>query len=168
MTPGTKLAMDRPPAPQPQLRWSALQIDQLDALLAVENQCYSHPWTRGNFIDSMAMGYAIQLLWIDSQLVGYFVAMQGVDEVHLLNITVNPHHQHQGWAKVLLEQLKSWAASVRAGTIWLEVRKGNARAQQIYLRFGFEAVGLRKGYYPVSHLEREDAMVMRYLLPVSA
>ena len=166
MTPGTTLAVDRQPTPQ--LHWSALQIDHLDALLAVENQCYSHPWTRGNFIDSMAMGYGIQLLWIDSQLVGYFVAMQGVDEVHLLNITVNPHHQHQGWAKVLLEQLKSWAANVRAGTIWLEVRKGNVRAQQIYLRFGFEAEGLRKGYYPVSHLEREDAVVMRYLLPVSA
>ena len=69
---------------------------------------------------------------------------------------------------MLLEQLKSWAANVRAGTIWLEVRKGNVRAQQIYLRFGFETMGLRKGYYPVSHLEREDAMVMRYLLPVSA
>ena len=58
-------------------------------------------------------------------------------------------------------------ASLNRGE-WLEVRKGNMRAQQIYLRFGFESVGLRKGYYPVSHLEREDAVVMRYLLPVSA
>ena len=149
----------------PQLRWSALRADDLDALLAVENQCYSHPWTRGNFIDSMAMGYAMPLLWVDNQLLGYFVAMQGVDEVHLLNITVNPKFQHQGWAKVLLDQLRTWAASVRAGTIWLEVRKSNERAQQVYLRFGFESVGLRKRYYPVSHVEREDAVVMRYLLP---
>ena len=149
----------------PQLRWSALRADDLDALLAVENQCYSHPWTRGNFIDSMAMGYAMPLLWVDNQLLGYFVAMQGVDEVHLLNITVNPKFQHQGWAKVLLDQLRTWAASVRAGTIWLEVRKSNERAQQVYLRFGFESVGLRKRYYPVSHIEREDAVVMRYLLP---
>ena len=151
----------------PQLRWSALRIDDLGALLAVENQCYSHPWTRGNFIDSMAMGYAMQLLWIDEQLVGYFVAMQGVDEVHLLNITVNPRFQRQGWARVLLEQLRSWAGSVRAGTIWLEVRKSNVRAQQIYLEFGFQSVGLRKRYYPVSHLEREDAVVMSFLLPLS-
>ena len=149
----------------PQLRWSALRIDDLDALLAVENQCYSHPWTRGNFIDSMAMGYAMPLLWVDAQLVGYFVAMQGVDEVHLLNITVNPQCQHQGWAKVLLDQLCNWAASVRAGTIWLEVRQSNVRAQQVYLRFGFQSVGLRKRYYPLSHLEREDAVVMSYLLP---
>lgn len=150
----------------PQLHWSALRADDLDALLAVENQCYSHPWTRGNFIDSMAMGYAMPLLWVDDQLVGYFVAMQGVDEVHLLNITVNPKFQHQGWAKVLLDQLRTWAASVRAGTIWLEVRKSNERAQQVYLRFGFQSVGLRKRYYPVSHIEREDAVVMRYLLPL--
>ena len=156
--------MSRQPAPQ--LHWSALRVDDLETLLAVENQCYSHPWTRGNFIDSMAMGYAMQLLWIDEQLVGYFVAMQGVDEVHLLNITVNPKFQHQGWAKVLLDQLRTWAASVRAGTIWLEVRKSNERAQQVYLRFGFQSVGLRKRYYPVSHIEREDAVVMSYLLPL--
>lgn len=153
------------PPTTPQLHWSALRADDLDTLLAIENQCYSHPWTRGNFIDSMAMGYAMPLLWVDDQLVGYFVAMQGVDEVHLLNITVNPQCQHQGWAKVLLDQLRTWAASVRAGTIWLEVRKSNERAQQVYLRFGFESVGLRKRYYPVSHIEREDAVVMRYLLP---
>ena len=155
--------MSRHPAPQ--LHWSALRVDDLDALLAIENQCYSHPWTRGNFIDSMAMGYAMPLLWVDAQLVGYFVAMQGVDEVHLLNITVNPQCQHQGWAKVLLDQLCNWAASVRAGTIWLEVRQSNVRAQQVYLRFGFQSVGLRKRYYPLSHLEREDAVVMSYLLP---
>lgn len=157
--------MSRNPAPQ--LHWSALRADDLDALLAIENQCYSHPWTRGNFIDSMAMGYAIPLLWVDEQLVGYFVAMQGVDEVHLLNITVNPKFQHQGWAKVLLDQLCNWAISVRAGAIWLEVRKSNERAQQVYLRFGFQSVGLRKRYYPVSHIEREDAVVMSYLLPAS-
>ena len=150
---------------EPRLRWSALTVDDLDTLLAVENQCYSHPWTRGNFIDSMAMGYAMQLLWVDTQLIGYFVAMQGVDEVHLLNITVNPALQRQGWAKVLLEQLCSWTASVRAATLWLEVRQSNARAQHVYRQFGFESVGLRKRYYPVSHVEREDAVVMRYLLP---
>ncbi len=155
--------MSRHPAPQ--LHWSALRVDDLDALLAIENQCYSHPWSRGNFIDSMAMGYAMPLLWVDDQLVGYFVAMQGVDEVHLLNITVHPQCQHQGWAKVLLDQLCNWAASVRAGTIWLEVRQSNVRAQQVYLRFGFQSVGLRKRYYPLSHLEREDAVVMSYLLP---
>ena len=152
------------PQATPQLRWSALRIDDLDRLLEVENQCYSHPWTRGNFIDSMAMGYAMQLLWVDQELIGYFVAMQGVDELHLLNITVNPRHQRQGWAKVLLDQLRSWAATVQAQAIWLEVRISNVRAQQIYLQFGFESVGLRKRYYPLSHVEREDAMVMRYLL----
>ncbi|MCS4295893.1 ribosomal-protein-alanine N-acetyltransferase [Comamonas sp. BIGb0152] len=155
------------PQATPQLRWSALRIDDLDRLLEVENQCYSHPWTRGNFIDSMAMGYAMQLLWVDQELIGYFVAMQGVDELHLLNITVNPRYQRQGWAQVLLDQLRSWAATVQAQAIWLEVRISNVRAQQIYLQFGFESVGLRKRYYPVSHVEREDAMVMRYLLPTT-
>lgn len=149
----------------PQLRWSALTVDDLGILLAIENQCHSHPWTRGNFIDSLAMGYAMELLWAGDILLGYFVAMSGVDEAHLLNITVNPACRGQGWAPVLLGRLRDWAASTGAARIWLEVRQSNQRARHVYERFGFEAVGRRKGYYPVSPLEREDAIVMRYPIP---
>ena len=63
----------------------------LDTLLPIEEQAYVHPWTRGNFQDAMVAGYQMQLLVdADHQLLGYFVAMQALDEVHLLNITVNP------------------------------------------------------------------------------
>ena len=54
----------------------------------------SHPWTRGNFIDSLAAGYAAQVLHgAHGELLGYFIAMEGVDELHLLNITVAPAAQ---------------------------------------------------------------------------
>ena len=70
----------------------------LDTLLPIEEQAYAHPWSRGNFQDAMVAGYEMQLL-VDAnhQLLGYFVAMSVLDEVHLLNITVNPAHQRQGW-----------------------------------------------------------------------
>ena len=93
-------------------------------------------------------------------LLGYLVAMPGVDEVHLLNITVAPSQQRQGWARFLLDALALWSRGQGAQWLWLEVRAGNAPARALYDRYGFQQVGLRKGYYPAGGLRREDAVVM--------
>ena len=94
---------------RPEARFETLTLARLDAVLAVEQRAYSHPWTRGNFTDALASGYEAQLLMADDHLLGYFVAMMGVDEVHLLNITVTPEYQRQGWARVLLDALALWS-----------------------------------------------------------
>jgi ribosomal-protein-alanine N-acetyltransferase len=135
----------------------------LDAVIAIERRAYDHPWTRGNFADSLRSGYQAQLLVTGGRIVGYFIAMQGVDEVHLLNITVDPDHQGQGWGRVLLDALALWARAQRAQWLWLEVRTSNLRAQQVYLRYGYRRVGERKNYYPAVQ-GREDAIVMSYKL----
>lgn len=142
----------------------ALTIGRLDALLDIENAAYEFPWSRGNFIDSMASGYAIQLLCAGEHLLGYFVAMRGVDEVHLLNLTVTPQHHRQGWSLVLLQALALWARGIQAQWLWLEVRAGNERAQAVYQRFGFRSVGVRPRYYPAADGVREDAVVMSFSL----
>ena len=141
-------------------RFETLSLARLDDVLAVEQQAYSHPWTRGNFTDAMASGYQIQLLMGDEQILGYFVAMLGVDEAHLLNLTVAPAFQRQGWAHVLLDALALWARGQGAQWLWLEVRTSNLRARQIYEANGFRRVGERKRYYPANGTEREDAVVM--------
>ena len=92
--------------------------------------------------------------------------MAGVDEMHLLNVTVAPRHQHQGHARYMLEALIALCRSRHAQQLWLEVRESNARARSIYLQRGFVHVGVRKGYYPAPHGRREDAIVMSLqLLP---
>ncbi|RZL65219.1 MAG: ribosomal-protein-alanine N-acetyltransferase [Variovorax sp.] len=146
----------------------ALTIERLDAVCAVEQRAYSHPWTRANFIDSMAAGYHCQLLMGGDTLIGYFVAMKGVDEVHLLNFTVAPEFQRQGWAPMLLQALGGWSRAQGAQWLWLEVRESNGRAQAVYLRHGFRSVGLRKGYYPAAGSQRENAVVMSLHLNESA
>lgn len=133
---------------------------RLELLMAVEASAYTHPWTRGNFIDAMAAGYQCQLLMAQDELLGYFIAMRGVDEAHLLNITVAPRHQRQGWAHLLLDALALWARAHGAQWLWLEVRASNLRAQQIYHRHGYRRVGERKHYYPGENGQREDAIVM--------
>jgi len=133
---------------------------RLDEVLVVEQAAYEHPWTRGNFVDSLHAGYEAQLLGASDVLLGYFVAMKGVDEVHLLNITVTPAYQGEGWGGVILEALALWARGQGAEWLWLEVRASNVRAQRIYERHGYRRVGERKGYYPAAGGQREDAVVM--------
>lgn len=147
-------------AEETELRFETLTLARLDTLLQVEQVAYSHPWTRGNFIDAMSAGYQIQLLMQGEDLVGYFVAMQGVDEVHLLNITVAEAYQRKGWAHMLLQALMVWSRAQNAQWLWLEVRVSNTRAREIYEKFGFRRVGERKRYYPGDLGEREDAIVM--------
>lgn len=141
-------------------RFEPLTAERLDAVLRIEQAVYPHPWSRGNFIDAMASGYLGQLLMAGDQLLGYFVAMKGVDEVHLLNITVAPEYQRQGWARVMLDALAIWARGQGADWLWLEVRESNARAIGVYESHGYRRVGLRKNYYPADHGQREHAVVM--------
>ena len=136
---------------------------RLDEVVAIERAAYGHPWTRGNFADSLRSGYQAQLLCAGDTILGYFVAMKGVDEVHLLNITVAPAVQGQGWGRVMLDALALWSRAQGAQWLWLEVRTSNERAQQVYLRWGYRRVGERKNYYPADG-GREDAIVMSYKL----
>ena len=146
----------------------------LETVRAVEVTAYAHPWSRKHFHDSLQAGYPAVLLLgevlpgeqaqavhADGRvLLGYLVAMPGVDEVHLLNITVAPAHQRQGWARFMLDALVLWSRGQQAQWLWLEVRQSNEAARRLYERYGFSQVGLRKGYYPAGQLRREDAVVM--------
>ena len=149
-------------AVQPPLdvRFEAMAPETLDGVLAVEKQAYAHPWVLANFTDALASGYQAQLLLAGDTLLGYFVAMPGHEEVHLLNITVAPDYQRQGWAHVMLDALALWARGQGAEWLWLEVRLGNLRAMHVYERQGFQRVGQRKNYYPSGQGQREHALVM--------
>jgi ribosomal-protein-alanine N-acetyltransferase len=137
-----------------------LTLQRLDEVLLIEQAVYEFPWSRGNFSDSLRSGYQMQLLTAGGQILGYFVAMKGVDEVHLLNLTVAPGFQRQGWARIMLDGLAIWSRSVSTQWLWLEVRVSNLRALQLYERFGFRRVGERKRYYPAALGTHEDAVVM--------
>lgn len=172
-----------------------MTLAQLDAVMAIEAAAYAFPWSRGNFIDSLAAGYLARVLVAASgqsasrhatgeasnrsshqasqelshgtqrstppaPLLGYYLAMPGVEEMHLLNITVAPGHEHRGHARTMLRHLMAASREAGARTLWLEVRESNLRARGLYERWGFTAVGLRKGYYPAALGQREHAIVM--------
>ena len=138
---------------------------ELDEVVAIEVAAYAFPWTRGNFIDSLAAGYSARVLF-DAQgdMLGYFVAMPGVDEMHLLNVTVAPAVQGRGYGSFLIHALTTLCRENHAQQLWLEVRESNERARTLYRRLGFTTVGVRKSYYPAPFGRREGAVVMSRLV----
>lgn len=138
----------------------AMQTEHVPSVLQIEQRAYSHPWTAGNFTDSLASGYHMPLWFAKDELVAYLVAMRGVDEVHLLNITVCPEYQRQGWGRMMLQHLSDWSRERGVHNLWLEVRASNLRAIEVYQAHGFTQEGLRKDYYPLHLGQREDAVVM--------
>lgn len=144
--------------PQPVVR--PMTEADLPEIAALDAQCYPFPWTHGNFADSIYSGYRCCVYELDTEIVGYAVMMLAVGEAHLLNITIAPAWQGQGWGRELMSQLITRARQDHAESLWLEVRPSNAVARRLYDSMGFDFVAVRKNYYPAVG-GREDAVIMR-------
>lgn len=151
----------------PERRFEPVDAERLDEMLEIEARVYEFPWSRGNFVDSQRAGYFVRAAMSGETMLGYCVAMHGVDEMHLLNLTVAPQQQGRGHARWMLDALRAECAARRFAQLWLEVRLSNERARALYERYGFRSVGLRRGYYPARAGTREDAVVMSLAIPES-
>ncbi len=142
-----------------------MKTADIEEVAFIENDAYPFPWSRGNFLDSLASRYDA---WVardaDGRLAGYFLLMHAVDDLHLLNITVRPDLQGQGIGRRLLDQVLARASAAGIGAVLLEVRPSNLHALNVYRHVGFREIGVRKNYYPASGQSREDAIVMRLML----
>lgn len=136
-----------------------MRVAELDEVARLEGLIYPFPWTLGNFKDSLGAGYSCWVLLNAEHIAGYCVVMVGVEELHLLNLSVAPDWQRQGLGTQLLRHLIDEARSYAAKRFLLEVRESNATARKFYEFFGFQSIGVRRDYYPVVD-GREDAIVM--------
>lgn len=137
----------------------AMREHDLDDVMAIESAIYSHPWTRGNFADSLRAGYECRTLKLGGELLGYFVLMVAAGEAHLLNLSIAAVHQRNGHGSWLLGEAMASARKRGARSLFLEVRPSNEAGQALYTRFGFRKIAVRRGYYP-AHAGREDALVL--------
>ena len=142
---------------------AAMREADLAEVMSIEEAIYSHPWTRGNFSDSLVAGYECRTWRVDAELVGYFILMVAASEAHLLNLSIAPAWQRKGHGSALLREATGIARAGGARGIFLEVRPSNAGAQALYTRFGFHKVAVRRGYYPAL-FGREDALVLTLAL----
>ena len=157
-----------------ELAFLPMEAGDLDAVLSIEQISHAHPWTRGNFSDSLAAGHWAYCIrpeasdinlgsYLDPQVLwAYCVLYPAVDELHLLNITVAPKLRRLGIAARILKAIEGIAASRQMPRIILEVRPSNIPAISLYQSLGYETIGVRKGYYPADEStgQREDAQVM--------
>jgi len=136
-----------------------MQRADLDAVMAIEPSLYSHPWTRGNFTDSLKSGYRCHVFELAGEIIGYAVLMLVLDEAHVLNISIAKPYQGQGWGRGLLNEMAAIARKNKSQTMFLEVRSSNKVAIGLYESMGFNEFSVRKGYYPAVN-GREDAILM--------
>jgi len=142
---------------QPEL--AVMDASDLDEVIEIERAVYSHPWTRGNFVDSLNAGYCCRAYRIGGELVGYFILIVAVGEAHLLNLSVAAARQRQGAGSILLREAMRLAREKKAQHLFLEVRPSNAAGLALYSAFGFRRIAERRGYYP-AHDGRENALVL--------
>lgn len=137
----------------------------IDEVVALERSVFPHPWSRANFVDSLASGYDAWVLRdAGGTLAGYFLLMYAVDEAHLLDVAVAAGRQRAGLGRYLLDQAAARARGQSMESVLLEVRPSNRRALEVYRKYGFVEIGRRKAYYPAHEGQREDAIVMRFVL----
>ncbi|HYB52200.1 MAG TPA: ribosomal protein S18-alanine N-acetyltransferase [Burkholderiaceae bacterium] len=132
--------------------------------MRLEQAIYPFPWTSGNFEDALRSGYSAWTLVSETDaIIAYAVAMLAVDEAHLLNLAVDPQLQRRGYGWRLLDWMARIMREYGARFLLLEVRPSNTEALRLYRQYGFEPIGIRRGYYPARR-GREDAIVMRTAL----
>lgn len=140
-----------------------MTANDLDAVMATENEIYPHPWTHGNFSDSLAAGYHCWIMELAGTMVGYSVVMIAAGEAHLLNLGIAAAWQRRGLGSEMLEFLVRLARDFHAHKIYLEVRPSNFAGRKLYAGAGFSEIATRRDYYPDTQ-GREDAVVMELVL----
>ena len=148
---------------QPTVELVPMTLADIDAVLAIELRVCPFPWGRGNFVDSLASSYSCWVCRVGQRVAGYFVLMLAVDDAHLLSIGVSEPHQRKGYGARLLRHAMRVALENGARQLLLEVRPSNKTALAMYQHFGFEQIGVRRGYYPADG-GREDALVLTHAL----
>ena len=164
-----------------ELSFLPMQTADLDAVLEIESVSHIHPWTRGNFTDSLAAGHwaycirpqveeSIKGSYLDPAILwAYCILFPAVDELHLLNITVSPKLRKLGLGSRMMAAIEGVAAQQNFPRIILEVRPSNLAALALYENLGYAEIGLRKNYYPADSQtgSREDAIVMAKSIKLS-
>jgi ribosomal-protein-alanine N-acetyltransferase len=137
----------------------AMQLDDLDTVVALETEAYEFPWTFGIFRDCLRAGYECWVLAQSDAVIGYSILSVAAAEAHLLNVCIAPSEQGSGHGTRLVRRMIDLARWHHAERMFLEVRPSNVHAIALYDHIGFNEIGRRPNYYPAKR-GREDAIVM--------
>ena len=138
----------------------------INEIESIEQRAYPFPWTRKVLLDEIE-GEAFSYVYVarlvsesgqPGKIIGYHFFWRVSDEIHILNIAVDPEYQGYGLGTHLMRFALNFGKERGATCALLEVRVSNVPAQQLYAKLGFRRIGLRKRYYSDN---KEDAYVMK-------
>ena len=136
-----------------------LRRRHLRRVLSIESSVYPRPWSASLFLSELSQrttrSYVVAKH--EGEVIGYSGMMFTGREAHVTNIAVDPDFHERKVGTRLLLHLVTEAIARGAEVLSLEVRVSNDPAQNMYEKFGFSAVSVRKGYYIETN---EDALVM--------
>jgi len=136
-----------------------MQQDDVPSVMEIEQEVVDFPWTHSIYSDCIKVGYDCWVLDDSDEIVGYGVLSVAAAEGHILNLIIRPERQHQGLGRRMLNHLIEQAKKLQANSVYLEVRRSNTIAYDLYIKTGFIVIGERKDYYPAID-GREDALVL--------
>ncbi len=138
------------------LKFREMRRADIDSVHRIELDLFEDPWPKNSFItdlENRETAYSF-VLEEDNRLIAYSVCWYVGRELHIGNLAVRREHQRKGIGSKLLsyvlEYFNDWAF------IYLEVRKSNIAAQELYKKFGFRNLYRRRSYYK----NGEDALIM--------
>ncbi|HQZ87147.1 MAG TPA: ribosomal protein S18-alanine N-acetyltransferase [Gammaproteobacteria bacterium] len=136
-----------------------MQQADVESVMGIEQEVVDFPWTYSIFSDCIKVGYGCWVLEDEEEVVGYGLLSVAAAEGHILNLVIKPDRHHQGLGRRLLMHLIEQAKTLKATSVYLEVRRSNEIAYDLYIKTGFIVIGERKDYYPALD-GREDALVL--------
>ena len=138
-----------------------MTLEDLDGVLAVEEECFSEPWTKNMFLGELSQSVTTYRVAEEGGcIVGYMGMYHVADEGHITNVAVSGGYRRRGIAGALISSFLELAKERGMVFLTLEVRRGNSGAIQLYQKYGFREVGVRPRYYE----NKEDALLMTRFL----
>ena len=131
---------------------------------ALERKIFSHPHSEKQIAAMLGATFSGLVVESRGQLLGYTIASFGGGDADLLVIALAEQYRGSGMAERLLKALVKQLQACRTEQLFLEVRESNASAIGFYRKQGFEAVGVRKNYYPLADKQREAALLFKLSL----
>lgn len=134
--------------------------EHIDAIVEIEKESFSLPWSKNAFEESMAYEHTIFLVAIlkdTNEPIGYIGMYKIFNEGDITNIAVKPQYRGMGIGKALMREIIDRARELEISQLMLEVRESNQAAIGLYKEMGFENAGIRKNFY---EQPLENAIVM--------
>jgi ribosomal-protein-alanine N-acetyltransferase len=137
-----------------------LSTANLDAVLAIEEESFTSPWTREMYmaeLENAGVSYCYLARDDGGAALGFCSFWRVLDELHINNLAVSAQFRRRGIGTALLNYVLDEGRRLGARRASLEVRRSNEPARVLYERLGFTVAGVRRAYYtnPV-----EDALIL--------